>query len=98
MRLVQDRYKLTVINDQHGVTTGTDLIADVTAHAIRRVLTTQNISFSGVYHLVASGEARWHGHTSHVIEKAKVIYLTLDGKWLTLRPFLTAPFLRLQFG
>ncbi len=73
LRLAQERDKLTVINDQHGAPTGADLIADVTAHAIRRVLNTQNISFSGVYHLVASGETTWHGYASHVITQAKAI-------------------------
>lgn len=73
LRLAQERDKLTVINDQHGAPTGADLIADVTAQAIRRVLNTQNISFSGVYHLVAAGDTTWHGYASHVIEKAKAI-------------------------
>jgi dTDP-4-dehydrorhamnose reductase len=35
------------------------------------VLNTQNLSFSGVYHLAASGETTWHGYASHVIEQAK---------------------------
>ena len=73
LRLAQERDKLTVINDQHGAPTGADLIADVTAHAMRRVLNAQNISFSGVYHLVASGETTWHGYASHVIEQAKAV-------------------------
>ena len=73
LRLAQERDKLTVINDQHGAPTGADLIADVTAHAMRRVLNTQNISLGGVYHLVASGETTWHGYASHVIAQAKVL-------------------------
>ena len=73
LRLAQERDKLTVINDQHGAPTGADLIADVTAHAMRRVLNAQNVSFSGVYHLVASGETTWHGYASHVIAQAKVM-------------------------
>ena len=73
LRLAQERDKLTVINDQHGAPTGADLIADVTAHAMRRVLNAQNISFSGVNHLVASGETTWHGYASHVIEQAKAV-------------------------
>jgi dTDP-4-dehydrorhamnose reductase len=80
LRLAQEREKLNVINDQHGVPTGADLIADVTAQAIRSVLNTQNISFSGVYHLVAAGETTWHGYTSHVIEKAKAIKPELGWK------------------
>ena len=73
LRLAQERDRLTVINDQHGAPTGADLIADVTAHAMRRVLNTQNISLGGMYHLVASGETTWHGYASYVMEKAKAI-------------------------
>ncbi|PUE59639.1 dTDP-4-dehydrorhamnose reductase [Limnohabitans curvus] len=73
LRLAQERDKLTVINDQHGAPTGADLIADVTAHAMRRVLNTQNTALGGVYHLVASGETTWHGYASHVIRQAKCI-------------------------
>lgn len=73
LRLAQERDKLTVIDDQHGAPTGADLIADVTAHALRQVQATQNAALSGVYHLVASGETTWHGYAKHVIEEAKRI-------------------------
>ncbi len=73
LRLAQERDKLTVINDQHGAPTGADLIADVTAHAMRHVLSTPNIALGGVYHLVASGETTWHGYASHVIAQAKAM-------------------------
>ncbi len=92
LRLAQERVKLTVINDQHGAPTGADLIADVTAHAMRRVLNTQNISFSGVYHLVASGEATWHGYASHVIAQAKTIKPELDWQVTDIAPVPTIAF------
>ncbi len=92
LRLAQERDKLTVINDQHGAPTGADLIADVTAQAIRRVLNTQNISFSGVYHLVASGETTWHGYASHVIEKAQAIKPDLQIKAAEVGPVSTSAF------
>jgi dTDP-4-dehydrorhamnose reductase len=92
LRLVQERDKLTVINDQYGAPTGADLIADVTAHAMRRVFNTQNISFSGVYHLVASGETTWHGYANHVIEKAKVIKPELFWKVAEIAPVPTSAF------
>jgi len=38
LRLAQERDKLTVINDQFGAPTGAELLADVTAHAIRQGL------------------------------------------------------------
>ena len=92
LSLAQERDKLTVINDQYGAPTGADLIADVTAHAMRRVLNTQNISFSGVYHLVASGETTWHGYASHVIEKAKVIKPELGWAVADIAPVPTSAF------
>jgi dTDP-4-dehydrorhamnose reductase len=80
LRLAQDRDKLTVINDQHGAPTGAELIADVTAHAMRRLVNTQNIALGGVYHLVASGETTWHGFANHAIDQAKRLSPALDWK------------------
>jgi dTDP-4-dehydrorhamnose reductase len=92
LRLAQERERLTVINDQHGAPTGAELIADVTAHAMRRVLNTQNISFSGVYHLVALGETTWHGYASHVIALAKSLSPALDWKVTEVAPVPTSAF------
>lgn len=69
LRLAKDRETLSVIADQVGAPTGADLIADVTALAIRQVL--QQPTLAGLYHLAASGEVSWHGYASHVIEFAR---------------------------
>ena len=69
LRLAQERERLTVIDDQRGAPTGADLIADVTALAIRAAL--QQPALSGLYHLVASGETSWHGYASHAIACAR---------------------------
>ncbi|MFD2884504.1 dTDP-4-dehydrorhamnose reductase [Pseudomonas lini] len=69
LRLAKDRDTLSVIVDQIGAPTGADLIADVTALAIRQVL--QRPDLAGLYHLAASGEVSWHGYASHVIDFAK---------------------------
>ena len=92
LRLAQERERLTVINDQHGAPTGADLIADVTAHAMRCVHSTQNTSHSGVYHLVASGESTWHGYASHVIAKAKDIKPDLQLKAVEVVPVTSSTF------
>jgi dTDP-4-dehydrorhamnose reductase len=68
------------------------LIADVTAHAMRHVLNTQNISFSGVYHLVASGETTWHGYASYVIEQVRTIKPELNWKVGDVAPVPTNEF------
>ncbi len=92
LRLAQERDKLTVINDQHGAPTGADLIADVTAHAIRRVLNTQNISLGGVYHLVASGETTWHDYAQYAISKSKALRPDLLWKVTDIAPVPTSTF------
>ena len=69
LRLAQERDKLTVIDDQVGAPTGADLLADVTAHAIRTAR--QQPHVCGTYHLVASGETSWHGYASFVIDFAR---------------------------
>jgi dTDP-4-dehydrorhamnose reductase len=69
LRLGQEKEHLTVINDQFGSPTGADLLADVTAHAIRHVL--QHPQAAGLYHLVASGETTWHAYAKHVFAQAK---------------------------
>lgn len=51
LRLAQEREQLSVINDQFGAPTGADLLADVTAHAIRHVQ--QHPEHLGLYHCAA---------------------------------------------
>jgi dTDP-4-dehydrorhamnose reductase len=92
LRLAQEREKLTVINDQHGAPTGADLVADVTAHAMRHVLDTPTIPLGGVYHLVASGETTWHGYASHVIAQAKLMKPELDWKVVDIASVPTSAF------
>ena len=69
LRLAQEREKLTVINDQFGAPTGADLLADVTAHAIRQVL--QRPADAGLYHVAASGETSWFEYAKYVLAQSK---------------------------
>ena len=66
LRLAQERDALKVIDDQVGAPTGADLLADITAHAIRAA----RPELSGLYHLVAAGETSWHGYARFVLEFA----------------------------
>ena len=72
LRLAREREQLSVIADQFGAPTGAELLADVTAHALRSVLSEPESSrLAGLYHLVAADETSWHGFACHVLERAQ---------------------------
>jgi dTDP-4-dehydrorhamnose reductase len=75
LKLAQERDALKVIDDQIGAPTGADLLADLSAHAMRSVaLQPQH---GGTYHAVASGHTSWHGYATHVIENARARGLSI---------------------
>lgn len=69
LRLAQERDQLKVIADQFGAPTGAELLADVSAHALRTVQ--RRPQLAGLYHLVAAGETSWHGYAQLVIEASR---------------------------
>jgi dTDP-4-dehydrorhamnose reductase len=75
LRLAQERERLTVIDDQWGAPTGADLLADVTAHAIRHLA--ERPQDSGLYHCVAAGETNWHSYAQEVLALAAQMQPTL---------------------
>ncbi len=69
LKLAAEREALQVIDDQIGAPTGADLLADITAHAMRAVL--REPQLGGTYHAVAAGETSWFGYARFVIEWAR---------------------------
>jgi dTDP-4-dehydrorhamnose reductase len=90
LRLAQERERLTVINDQFGAPTGAELIADVTAHALRQCLR-QPVG-AGLYHLAASGETTWHGYANQVLALAKLIDSAIKIKATEVAPVPSSAF------
>ena len=78
LRLAQERERLTVINDQFGAPTVAELIADVTAHALRQCL--RQPHDAGLYHLAASGETSWHGYANQVLACARLMHSAIKIK------------------
>ena len=69
LRLATERDRMTVISDQFGAPTSAELLADVTAHAIRAASARPQLA--GLYHCVASGETSWHAYACYVLEQAR---------------------------
>lgn len=72
LRLATEREELKVIHDQVGAPTGADLLADVTAHAVRQLMR-QAIPPEawGIYHLTAAGSASWFDYACFVLAHAQ---------------------------
>jgi len=65
-RLMKEQSQLNIVNDQMGAPTSAELIADVTAHALKAWQngTHQN----GIHHLAASGETSWQGYAHFICD------------------------------
>ncbi|MET3495544.1 dTDP-4-dehydrorhamnose reductase [Variovorax boronicumulans] len=90
LRIAKERDKLTVIDDQFGAPTGAELLADITAHAIRATL--QDPAKAGLYHAVAGGVTTWHGYARFVIEQARAAGVELKAGPEAVEPVPTTAF------
>ncbi len=90
LRLAAERDALNVINDQIGAPTGADLLADVTAHAIRIVRDRPELA--GLYHLVAGGETSWFDYARFVIEWARANGVAIKVAPEAIQPIATSAY------
>lgn len=75
LRLGREREQLRVVADQVGAPTSAELIADVTALALHRMLESPSFAgeSQGLYHLAASGSTSWHGYAQYLLERAAAL-------------------------
>lgn len=93
LRLAKERERLTVIADQIGAPTGADLLADVTAHAIRHVMAQPvHTADTGLYHLVAAGETSWYEYAKYVLAQAAAAQPTVPLLVKSVEPVPTRVF------
>lgn len=90
LRLAKERERLTVIDDQVGAPTGAELLADVTAHAVRATLA--DPAKTGIYHLVAGGETTWNGYARFVLAQALTAGVELKARPETVDAVPTSAF------
>ena len=90
LRLAQERERLTVIDDQWGAPTGADLLADVTAHAIRHLQARPQDA--GLYHVAAGGETNWNLYAKHVLAQAQQAQPAIKLKATEVAPVPTSDF------
>ncbi|MFW6195339.1 MAG: dTDP-4-dehydrorhamnose reductase [Chloroflexota bacterium] len=69
LRLAQERDQLQVVNDQFGAPTSAELVADVTAHAVR--MASSDSRLDGIYHLAARGETTWYDYARLAVGRGR---------------------------
>ena len=61
LRLAEENDRLTVVDDQIGVPTWAGWCAEATASICDRLLTADDASQAGIYHLTGTGQTSWYG-------------------------------------
>ena len=90
LRLAGERDALTVIDDQVGAPTSAELLADVTAHAVRAAIVRPELV--GLYHCVAGGETTWYAYCQYVLAQAQAQGWTLKAGPAQVQPTSTASY------
>jgi dTDP-4-dehydrorhamnose reductase len=90
LRLAAERESLSVVGDQVGAPTGAELLADVTAHALRVLAARPELG--GTYHCAAAGQTSWHGYACFVIERARAAGVTLKAAPDAVRAIASAQY------
>ena len=90
LRLAGEREPLTVIDDQIGAPSGADLLADVTAHAIRHLH--RQPQDAGLYHVAAAGETNWNLYAKYVLVQAMKALPAIKIKATDVMPVPTSAF------
>ncbi|WP_119166853.1 dTDP-4-dehydrorhamnose reductase [Algihabitans albus] len=94
LRLARERNSLRVVADQTGSPTSAELIADVTALALKRISDRgpDEGPIGGLYHLTAAGETTWHGLASRVVAQAEQAGATLSCRTADIEPIGTSDY------
>ncbi|MEO1957043.1 MAG: dTDP-4-dehydrorhamnose reductase [Methylophilaceae bacterium] len=91
IRLLQEKDEVSVVNDQMGVPTCVELIADVTSICLVQALQ-RDIDLSGIYHLAPKGNTSWYGFSEYLCKKGKVIVDGLSNCSTELSPIVTSQY------
>lgn len=90
LRLAQEREQLTIINDQFGAPTGAELLADITAQIIPKLLI--NPELSGMYHVSSQGEATWYAYAKLILAFAREKQIPIKVSSESMVPVATKDF------
>lgn len=71
LRLADEKEVLSIVSDQYGAPTSAAYVADITALALYRVVTSNKKTLCGLYHLVSGGKTSWYTYASYIFAKIR---------------------------
>ena len=86
MLLAKDREELKIIDDQYGVPTNAAWLAQVSLDFVADDKLKIKAFPSGIYHVVPSGEATWHGLATLAVQAALEAGVTLKAVPGAIKP------------
>lgn len=93
LRAAARRPALSVVDDQWGAPTRAALIADVTAHVVRRLRHDPAAGgLAGLYHLAAQGATTWHGYARLAVTHAQACGIPLQAGADQVQPVPSASY------
>jgi dTDP-4-dehydrorhamnose reductase len=90
LRLAQEREQLTIIHDQIGAPTSAELLADITAHSIPKLI--EHPELSGLYHVAAQGETSWYAYANFLLDFARTHNIPIKVQSDAIVPIKTRAF------
>lgn len=88
LRLAADRDEVSVVADQRGNPTSALDIADTILEVLRKLASSSDQRFSGVFHMTGQGEATWAGFAEAIFAASKA----RGGPSASVRPISTADY------
>lgn len=88
LRLAKEREELKIINDQYGVPTSAQWLAQVSLDLVLDKNFKPRRFVSGIYHAVPAGETTWHGLACLAVHSAISAGVSLKAKPEAIKPIL----------
>lgn len=92
LRLAKEREDLKIINDQFGVPTSADWLAQVSLDLVVDENFKPRQFSSGIYHTVPAGETTWHGLACLAVQSAISAGITLKARPEAIKPILAVEY------
>ncbi|CAM8368048.1 RfbD dTDP-4-dehydrorhamnose reductase [Candidatus Methylopumilus planktonicus] len=70
LKLIQEKSSLSIVSDQQGTPTSSDVLAEVTYKIVKIILNKPSFEDFGTYHVALEGETNWHQYACFVTDEA----------------------------